>query len=109
MRLENQVVPTTGSTTGIGAAMARRFDAEGAYVILHSRDTARGQTLRAALSIHCAAFVMGDLAGEHHHAQLAGAALECFGKIDTLLNNIDLAAPSVRLLMLEDSEETALY
>ena len=45
MRLQNQSILITGSTTGIGAAMARRFVAEGAHVILHGRDIARGEAL----------------------------------------------------------------
>ena len=62
MRLKDQVILITGSTTGIGAAMAQRFIAEGAQVILHGCDYRR--------AVHCyarnlvqieAAFVPGDL------------------------------------------------
>ena len=90
MRLQNQVILITGSTTGIGAAMARRFVAEGARVILHGRDVARGEKLREELGAEKAAFIAGDLADENHPAQLAAAALECFGKIDALVNNAAL-------------------
>ena len=91
MRLQNQVILITGSTTGIGAAMARRFVAEGARVILHGRDTTRGEALREELGAEKAAFIAGDLADENHPAQLAAAALECFGRIDALVNNAALA------------------
>jgi NAD(P)-dependent dehydrogenase (short-subunit alcohol dehydrogenase family) len=91
MRLQNQVILITGSTTGIGAAMARRFVAEGARVILHGRDVARGEKLRDELGAENTAFIAGDLADEHHPDQLAAAALECFGKIDALVNNAALA------------------
>jgi len=90
MRLQNQVILITGSTTGIGTAMARRFVAEGAQVILHGRDTARGDTLRRELGADRAAFVQGDLADADHPAQLAADALKCFGKIDALVNNAAL-------------------
>jgi NAD(P)-dependent dehydrogenase (short-subunit alcohol dehydrogenase family) len=90
MRLENQVILITGSTTGIGAAMARRFVAEGARVILHGRDAARGGKLREELGAENTAFIAGDLADEHHPAQLAEAALKCFGKLDALVNNAAL-------------------
>jgi NAD(P)-dependent dehydrogenase (short-subunit alcohol dehydrogenase family) len=49
MRLHGQTILITGSTTGIGAAMARRFVEEGARVILHGRDVARGEALHAEL------------------------------------------------------------
>jgi NAD(P)-dependent dehydrogenase (short-subunit alcohol dehydrogenase family) len=92
MRLQNQVILITGSTTGIGAAMARRFVAEGARVILHGRDTTRGEAMREELGADNSAFIAGDLADEHHPAELAATAMECFGKIDALVNNAALTA-----------------
>jgi len=35
MRLQNKVIIITGSTTGIGKAIAMRSVSEGAYVIIH--------------------------------------------------------------------------
>ena len=90
MRLKDQVILITGSTTGIGAAMARRFVAEGARIILHGRDRVRGKALREELGLENTAFIAGDLADEHHPAELATATLECFGKIDALVNNAAL-------------------
>ena len=52
MRLQDQVILITGSTTGIGEHMARRFVKEGARVILHGRDAARGEALRKELVAH---------------------------------------------------------
>ncbi|HEV7402646.1 MAG TPA: oxidoreductase [Chthoniobacteraceae bacterium] len=90
MRLHGQTILITGSTTGIGAAMARRFVEEGARVILHGRDVARGEALHAELGRERAAFVPGDLAAESHPPQLAAAALEAFGRLDALVNNAAL-------------------
>ncbi|WP_010587529.1 oxidoreductase [Schlesneria paludicola] len=94
MRLQNQVIFITGSTTGIGAAMARRFVREGARVILHGRDTARGEALRAELGTDCAGFVLGDLAEKESPAELADASLQCFGRVDALVNNAALTTRS---------------
>lgn len=95
MRLKDQAILITGSTTGIGAAMARRFVAEGARVILHGRDehdTPRGEALRAELGVDRAAFILGDLAKPEQPARLAEAALQCFGKLDALVNNAAFTA-----------------
>ena len=59
MRLQDQVILITGSTTGIGEYMARRFVAEGARVILHGRDAARGAALRKELGEDRSAFCQG--------------------------------------------------
>lgn len=90
MLLENQIILITGSTTGIGAAMARRFVAEGARVILHGRDLERGESLRQELGREHTAFIAGDLADEKHPAQLAEAAVRAFGRLDCLVNNAAL-------------------
>ena len=45
MRLKDRIILVTGSTTGIGEHMARRFVAEGAKVILHGRNAERGAAL----------------------------------------------------------------
>jgi hypothetical protein len=62
MRLQNQVTLTTGSTTGIGAVMARRVVAEGARAILHGRNLTRGEAKRAEPGAAHAAFIAGSLA-----------------------------------------------
>ena len=87
MRLQDQVILITGSTTGIGEHMARRFVKEGAKVILHGRDAARGEALRNELGADRAAFCQGDLAQADYPAKLAAEALAAFGRIDALVNN----------------------
>lgn len=90
MRLQDQVILITGSTTGIGEHMARRFVAEGARIILHGRDAARGQALRAELGEDKTAFCQGDLADAEYPARLAAEAVAAFGKVDALVNNAAL-------------------
>jgi NAD(P)-dependent dehydrogenase (short-subunit alcohol dehydrogenase family) len=90
MRLQDQVILITGSTTGIGEFMARRFVAEGAKVILHGRDAARGEALCQELGKDKAAFCQGDLADAAYPAKLAADAIAAFGKVDALVNNAAL-------------------
>ena len=90
MRLKDKVILVTGSTTGIGASMARRFVAEGAKVILHGRDAERGKAICAELGEDRAAFVQGDLAQADFPEALAIAAGAAFGRLDALVNNAAL-------------------
>ena len=90
MRLRDQIILITGSTTGIGEHMARRFVQEGAKVVLHGRDAVRGQALRDSLGEGNAAFCQGDLADASYPEQLAKDALAAFGRIDCLVNNAAL-------------------
>ncbi len=90
MRLRDHVILITGSTTGIGEHMARRFVAEGAKVILHGRDEDRGQALRRELGEDVTAFFTADLADAEAPGRLACSALGAFGRIDSLVNNAAL-------------------
>jgi NAD(P)-dependent dehydrogenase (short-subunit alcohol dehydrogenase family) len=90
MRLQDQVILITGSTTGIGEHMARRFIQEGAKVILHGRDAARGQALLKELGADKAAFCQGSLEDAAYPEKLAAEAIAAFGKVDALVNNAAL-------------------
>ncbi|MEK9986810.1 MAG: SDR family oxidoreductase [Opitutae bacterium] len=90
MRLENQHIFITGSTTGIGEHMARRFVAEGAKVILHGRDNERAQKLRSDIGETSTAFVQGDLGNAEELDRVADEARSAFGQIDALVNNAAL-------------------
>jgi NAD(P)-dependent dehydrogenase (short-subunit alcohol dehydrogenase family) len=90
MRLQDQVILITGSTTGIGEHMARRFIQEGARVILHGRDAARGEALRQELGADKAEFCQGSLEDAAYPEKLAADALAAFGRVDALVNNAAL-------------------
>ncbi len=90
MRLQDQVILITGSTTGIGEHMARRFVKEGAKVILHGRDAARGAALRRELGDDVTAFCQGSLEDAAYPEKLAADAIAAFGKVDALVNNAAL-------------------
>ena len=86
MRLAEKVILITGSTTGIGEAMARRFVAEGARVVVHGTRRNAGEELVASLGAQ-AAFCQGDLSDPKTPAELIKFTVSTFGRIDGLVNN----------------------
>lgn len=79
----------TGSTSGIGAAIAVEFAAEGASVVVHGRDAQRGAAIvdRIAAAGGAAHFVAADLDAEDACTSLVAEAVECLGGLTVLVNN----------------------
>jgi len=89
VRLEGEIALVTGSTSGIGKAIATRFAAEGARVVVTGRDRARGEAAADAITgaKGQAAFHAADLSDESACAQLVSATVEQFGDLTVLVNN----------------------
>jgi len=87
MRLRDKALIVTGSTTGIGEAIARRCTAEGARVLIHGRNETEGAALAAELK---APLLLADLAQPATAGELVQAALSAFGKLDGIVNNAAL-------------------
>jgi 3-oxoacyl-[acyl-carrier protein] reductase len=76
--LEEKVCVVTGSTEGIGLEAVRLFRAEGARVVGASR------RLEGEGDLHIAV----DLAAQGEPQRVIATALEAFGRIDCLVNNV---------------------
>lgn len=105
MRLPQKAILVTGSTTGIGKAIARRCLAEGASVMVHGLETGLGEETRRELDPggERTGLWIEDLAAPGAPARLIGAAVERFGKLDALVNNAALVATG----RIEDTDEAA--
>jgi len=80
----------TGSATGIGAAIAIGLAARGANVVVNfSKSEAEAAATADAVGRHGAGVhvVRGNVAEDQDCRNIAGAALEAFGRIDILVNN----------------------
>jgi NAD(P)-dependent dehydrogenase (short-subunit alcohol dehydrogenase family) len=87
-RLQGKVAIITGSTQGIGAAIARRFVAEGALVTLNShRDDEAAAAIRAELGLQRTLFVQADVADRTAMEALVARTIAHFGRVDILINN----------------------
>jgi len=90
MRLQAKVALVTGAATGMGAAIARLFAAEGAKVAVNyraSRDEAH-QVVHSIRDGGGEAFaVQADVAREAEVARMIAAVDERWGRLDVLVNN----------------------
>jgi ketoreductase RED2 len=81
-----KVALVTGSTTGIGEAIACGFTARGAKVVLNSVSS-REAGLRLAAELGEAHYVAADVADESAAGRLVAEAVAHFGRLDILVNN----------------------
>jgi len=87
-RLAGMGALITGGTTGIGFAIAERFLAEGAAVVITGRDVGLGQRAERALRESGQAwFVPADAGDPAAVIESTGAAVEHLGGLDVLVNN----------------------
>jgi NAD(P)-dependent dehydrogenase (short-subunit alcohol dehydrogenase family) len=80
----------TGSSSGIGAGIARVLAAEGATLVVHGRDSARTHAVAESLHTSSGApayAVTGDLSTDDGAQAVAQAVMDAVGGIDILINN----------------------
>jgi len=86
MDLTGKAVIVTGSSSGIGAAVARRLSGLGAGIVVNSASSAQaGQRIAAELAD--AVYVQGDIGDPATAAALVAAAEQRWGRLDGLVNN----------------------
>src|SRR3954467_4655453 len=94
MRLQNKVIIITGSTTGIGKAIAIRCAAEGARIVVHGLEEEWGKEVVEQLGEEKAVLYIADLGIEGTPERLVQLAINTFGKLDAVVNNAALVASS---------------
>jgi len=87
MRLKDKVALVTGGGTGIGAAVAARFIAEGAKVCITGRRQEKLQEVAATLPADSVVIASGDVSSEEDSARMVDTAMGIAGKLDILVNN----------------------
>lgn len=94
MRLKDKVIIVTGSTTGIGKAIALRCAEEGARIVVNGRNAKAGEEVVAAIGNERAVLCIDDLSNPEAPRHLVEAALNAFGKLDGIVNNAAMVVAS---------------
>ena len=102
--LEGKVAIVTGSSSGIGRAVARRFAAEGARVTVCGLPDGRVQQVVEEIRSQGgeAVGVEADLGFAEEVDRVFGATLKGFGRLDILVNNAGWASPIAHFLELDE-------
>ena len=91
--LAGKTAVVTGSSRGIGRAIALRFAEEGARVVIHGTDAGRSRTVVEQIEAAggTAAACLGDVAADGFGEQLAEFAVGRFGALDIFVANAGMA------------------
>jgi len=104
-KLQDKVCIVTGATSGMGKAIAKSFDEQGAKLILSGRNEERGNAL--AKEFTNSMFVAGDVSDASYNELLVKTAIETFGKLDVVSINAGiLGLGNVVDLAIEDWHTT---
>lgn len=110
-RLDDRVAVITGAGRGLGAAMAVGFAEAGADVVISSRTKAQLDEVaeRVAVTGRRAHVVAADLSDTAAVAGLAGAAVDAFGRLDVVVNNVGGTLPMPVMQTTDEVLEDAFH
>ena len=98
MRLAGKVAIVTGAASGMGAATARRFAAEGAKVVVADVLEAEGKAVASGIG-DAAVFMTLNVTDEAQWKKVVADTVARFGKLDILVNNAGISGSATNDLL----------
>ena len=109
MTIQNKNVFITGSTRGIGLAIAHQFASLGANVVLNGRSQVAPEILESfQASPGQAIAITGDISQAEEAKRMVDEAIERLGSVDILVNNAGITNDKLVLKMTEEDFESVL-
>ncbi len=109
MKLENKNVFITGSSRGIGLAIAHKFASLGANIVLNSRGQISEELLASFKSYGVKVLaISGDVSDYIDAKRMVDQAIEELGSVDVLVNNAGITQDTIMLKMTEEDFERVL-
>ena len=109
MKLENKNVFITGSSRGIGLAIAHKFASLGANIVLNSRGQISEELLASFKSYGVKVLaISGDVSDYIDAKRMVDQAIEDLGSVDVLVNNAGITQDTIMLKMTEEDFERVL-
>ena len=100
-----QVVVVTGAGKGIGRAIAEKFAAAGAHVVVNDIRADAVDAVVAAITASggTAVGVTADVSDSAQVATIFDTAIEAFGTVDVLVNNAGIVSPMLHFLEADEA------
>ena len=109
MKLEHKNVFITGSSRGIGLAIAHKFASLGANVVLNSRGEISEELLNEFKPYGVKVLaISGDVSDFTDAKRMVDQAIEGLGSVDVLVNNAGITQDTLMLKMTEEDFEKVL-
>jgi NAD(P)-dependent dehydrogenase (short-subunit alcohol dehydrogenase family) len=93
LKLQNKIVLVTGSTAGIGLAIAQSLAGEGAHVYVNGRTQERVDKAVAQIRSQVPEAKVGGIAADFSSAEGAALVIKSLPEVDVLVNNVGIFEP----------------